>query len=72
METKRFTGQAPLQEHETFSKNTSCRFLKKIHEGLCAQVYYFRFEIIGGLRSHLLFLFFERQNTSKKTAVSPT
>jgi len=40
-------------------------------EGLCAQILYFRFEIIGGLRSHLLFFFFERKNIFKKKAVSP-
>jgi len=28
--TKRFTGQLPLQEHETFSKITSCRLLKNV------------------------------------------
>jgi len=26
-------------------------------EGLCAQILYFRFQIIGGLRSHLLLFF---------------
>jgi len=31
-------------------------------EGLCVQILYFRFEILGGLRSHLL-LFFGRKNT---------
>jgi len=30
-------------------------------EGLCAQILYFRSEIIGGLRSHLLLLFFGRK-----------
>jgi len=30
-------------------------------EGLCAQIYYLKFEIIGGLRSHLLLFFFERK-----------
>jgi len=32
MGTKKFTGQVPLQEYETFSKNTSgsCRFSKNI------------------------------------------
>jgi len=40
-------------------------------EGLCAQCYYFRSEIIGGLRSHLLHFFFERENTLKEKAVSP-
>ena len=40
-------------------------------EGLCAQILYFRFEIIGGLRSHLLFFFFERKNMLCKRAVSP-
>ena len=29
--TKRIIGQVSLQEHETFSENTSCRFLKNIH-----------------------------------------
>jgi hypothetical protein len=30
-------------------------------EGLCAQILYFRFGIIGGLRSHLLLSFFKRK-----------
>jgi len=30
-------------------------------EGLCAEVLYFRFEIISGLRLHLLLLFFGRK-----------
>jgi len=29
-------------------------------EGLCAQILYFRFEIIGGLRSHLLLFLFRK------------
>ena len=40
-------------------------------EGLCAQILYFRFEIIGGLRSHLLLFFFGRKIMLKKKAVSP-
>jgi len=40
-------------------------------EGLCAQICYFRFEIIGGLRSHLLVFFFERKILIRKKAVSP-
>jgi len=40
-------------------------------EGLCAQILYFRFEIIGGLRSYLLLFFFGRKNLLKKKAVSP-
>ena len=35
-------------------------------EGLCAQIYELRFEIIGGVRSHLLLFFFGRKNMSKK------
>ena len=35
-------------------------------EGLCAQMYYFWSEIIGGLRSHLLLFYFERKNMLKK------
>jgi len=31
MGPQRFKGQLPLQEHEIFSKNTSCMFLKNIH-----------------------------------------
>jgi len=31
-------------------------------EGLCAQILYFRFEITGGLRSHLLLFFSGRKN----------
>jgi len=40
-------------------------------EGLCAQISYFRFEIHGGLRSHLLLFFFGRKDMLKKKAVSP-
>jgi len=40
-------------------------------EGLCAQVLYFRFEIIGGLRSHLLLFLFERKNMFERKTVSP-
>jgi hypothetical protein len=40
-------------------------------EGLCAQILYFRIEIIGGLRSHLLLFFFGRKYMSKKKAFSP-
>ena len=40
-------------------------------EGLCAQTHYFRFEIIGGLRSHLLLFFSGSKNMSKEKAVSP-
>jgi len=31
-------------------------------EGLCAQILYFKFEILVGLRSHLLLFFFGRKN----------
>jgi len=34
-------------------------------QGLCAQILSVRFEIIGGLRSHLL-LFFDKENIFKK------
>jgi len=37
----------------------------------CAQIYYLRFEIISGLRSHLFLFFFERKNLLKKKTVSP-
>jgi len=40
-------------------------------EGLCALILYFRFEIISGLRSHLLLFFSGRKNMLKKKAVSP-
>ena len=40
-------------------------------EGLCAQVLYFRFEIIGGLRSLLLLFLFERKNMFERKTVSP-
>ena len=40
-------------------------------EGLCAQILYIRFEIIGGLRLHLLLFFFRRKNMLKEKAVSP-
>jgi len=45
--------------------------LEPLIEGLCAQIYYFRFEIIGGLRSNLLLFFVETKNMFKKKAVSP-
>ena len=35
-------------------------------EGLCAQILYFRFEIIGGVRSHLLLFCFERKRYKGK------
>jgi len=35
-------------------------------EGLSAEIFYFRHEIIGGLRSHLLLVFLERTNMLKK------
>jgi len=34
--------------------------LVPLMEGLCTQILYFRFEIIGGLRLHLLLFFFEK------------
>jgi len=40
-------------------------------EGLCAQLFNFRFELIGGLRSHLLLFVFGRKNMLKEKAVSP-
>jgi len=40
-------------------------------EVLCAQILYFRFAIIGGLRSHLLLFFFGRKHMFKQKAVSP-
>jgi hypothetical protein len=42
-------------------------------ESLCAQICYFRFEIICGfaITSHLFCFFFERKNMFKKRAVSP-
>jgi hypothetical protein len=40
-------------------------------EGLCAQMLFSRFEILCGLRSHLLLFFFERKNMSEKKAVGP-
>jgi len=40
-------------------------------EGLCAQILYFRFEIIGGLHSHLLLFFPGRKNMLKNKTVSP-
>ena len=45
MRTKRFTGQVPLQEHETFSKNTSCRLLKIIWTS-CRLLQNFRFRAL--------------------------
>jgi len=35
-------------------------------EGLCAQIHYFRLEIIGGLSSHLWLFFVERKNMLKQ------
>jgi len=40
--------------------------LVPLTEGLCAQILYFRFEIIGGLRSHLLLFFSGRKNVLKE------
>jgi len=40
-------------------------------EVLCAQIFCFKFEIIGGLRSHLLLFFFERKLVFEKKTVSP-
>jgi len=40
--------------------------LVSLIEGLYTQIIYFRFEIIGGLCSHLLFFFVERKNMLKK------
>ena len=40
-------------------------------EGLCAQIFFLRFEIISGLRSYLLLSFFGRKNLLKKKAISP-
>jgi len=40
-------------------------------EGLCAQILYFRLDVIGDLRSHLLLFFFGRKNILKKKAISP-
>ena len=40
-------------------------------EGLCDQILHFRYEIISGLRSHLLLFFFGRKNILKKKADSP-
>jgi len=45
--------------------------LAPLNEGLCAQILYFRFELIGGLRSHLLLFFFGRKKILKKKAVGP-
>jgi len=39
-------------------------------EGLCIQIYDFRFEIIGGRRLYLVLFFVERKNMLKKKAVS--
>ena len=38
-------------------------------DGRCAQMLYFRFEIIGGVRSNLMLFFFGRKNMLKKKAV---
>jgi len=40
-------------------------------EGLGAQILDFIFEIISGLRSHLLLFFVEKKICSRKKAVSP-
>jgi len=40
-------------------------------EGICAQILYFGFEIIGGLCSHLLIFFLGRKHMLKKKAISP-
>jgi len=38
-------------------------------EGLCAQIYYLRFEIIAGLHSHLLLFLIGRKNMLKNKTV---
>jgi len=40
-------------------------------DGLCVQIYYSRFEIMGCLRSHLLLFFFGRKHMLKKKTISP-
>ena len=45
--------------------------LVSLIEGLCARILYFRCEIIGGLRSHLLLFFFRRKKLLQEKAVSP-
>jgi len=40
-------------------------------EGLCDQIYSFGFEIIGGLRSHLLLVFSGRKHMLEEKAVGP-
>jgi len=40
-------------------------------ESLCAQILYFRFEIMGALCSHVLLFFFGIKNMLKEKAVSP-
>jgi len=44
--------------------------LAPLIEGLCAQICYPRFEIIGSLRSHLWLCFFSKKNTLKEKEVS--
>jgi len=44
--------------------------LAKMIEGLCAQIYYFGSEIIGGMRPHDVLFFFERKSILKKKTVS--
>jgi len=40
-------------------------------EGLCAQIFDFRYELISGLRSHLLLFLSGRKNILKEKAFSP-
>ena len=40
-------------------------------QGLCTQTLSLKFEIIGGLHSHLLLFFFGSKNMSKKKTVRP-
>jgi len=50
---------------------TTYNGLVSLIEGLCAEILYFRFEIIGCLRPHFSLFCFERKIVSKEKAVSP-
>jgi len=50
---------------------TMNRGLVPLNYGLCTQILYSRFKIIGDLRSHFLLFFFGRKNMLNEKAVSP-
>jgi len=61
-------GHRPMMMIAFITMNTG---VVPLIEGLCAQICSLRFEIIGGLRSHLLLFFFGRKSMLKEKAITP-